>query len=93
MAGDALRVAVAPTEGERVSRTLAERGLYVTELRREEVDLETVFLELTRDQDERPGAAVVMNLVRSELLRIWSRRVVRVISGIVGASRVPRSSR
>ncbi len=54
VAGDALRVVVAPAEGERVSRTLAERGLYVTELRREEVDLETVFLELTRDQDADP---------------------------------------
>jgi ABC-2 type transport system ATP-binding protein len=53
--GGALRVAVAPTDGERVSRTLAERGLYVTELRREEVDLETVFLELTRDQGNDPG--------------------------------------
>jgi ABC-2 type transport system ATP-binding protein len=57
VAGDALRVAVAPTESERVSRTLAEHGLYVTELRREEVDLETVFLELTRDQGARPEAA------------------------------------
>ena len=57
VAGDALRVAVAPTEGERVSRTLAENGLYVTELRREEVDLETVFLELTRDQAEEPEQA------------------------------------
>jgi ABC-2 type transport system ATP-binding protein len=57
VAGDALRVAVAPSEGERVSRTLAERGLYVTELRREEVDLETVFLELTRDQGIDPEPA------------------------------------
>ena len=55
--GDALRVAVAPTESERVSRTLADRGLYVTELRREEVDLETVFLELTRDQGNDPEPA------------------------------------
>jgi ABC-2 type transport system ATP-binding protein len=55
--GDALRVAVAPTESERVSRTLAERGLYVTELRREEVDLETVFLELTRDHEQGPEVA------------------------------------
>jgi ABC-2 type transport system ATP-binding protein len=30
-----------------VTRTLAERGLYLSELRVEEVDLETVFLELT----------------------------------------------
>ena len=50
VSGDALRVNVAATEGERVSRALAERGLYVSELRPEEVDLETVFLELTRDQ-------------------------------------------
>ena len=42
---------VVATEAERVSRTLAERGLFVIELRPEEVDLETVFLELTRDQE------------------------------------------
>jgi ABC-2 type transport system ATP-binding protein len=48
-AGDALRVALAPTESERVTRALAERGLYLSELRPDEVDLETVFLELTRD--------------------------------------------
>jgi ABC-2 type transport system ATP-binding protein len=50
VSGDALRVNVAATEGERVSRALAERRLFVSELRPEEVDLETVFLELTRDQ-------------------------------------------
>src|SRR3954466_5721206 len=44
-----LRVDAPPSEAERVSRTLAERGLYVTELRPDEVDLETVFLELTSD--------------------------------------------
>ena len=49
--GDVLRVNVVATEAERVSRALAERGLFVTELRPEEVDLETVFLELTRDQE------------------------------------------
>ncbi len=49
IADDALRVSVPAAEAERVSRTLAERGLYVTELRRDEVDLETVFLELTKD--------------------------------------------
>ena len=32
-----------------MTRTLAERGLYLTELRPDEVDLETVFLELTRE--------------------------------------------
>ena len=54
---DALRVAVAPEDAERISRTLAERGLYVIELRRDEVDLETVFLELTADEpaDSVPG--------------------------------------
>jgi ABC-2 type transport system ATP-binding protein len=50
MDGDAIRADVAPAEAERVSRTLAEAGLYVTELRPDTVDLETVFLELTRDQ-------------------------------------------
>ena len=48
--GDALRVSIAPIEAERVSRTLAESGLFVTDLRPEEKDLETVFLELTRDE-------------------------------------------
>ncbi len=42
-----LHVKVVPQDAERVSRTLAEAGLYVTELRADEVDLETVFLELT----------------------------------------------
>jgi ABC-2 type transport system ATP-binding protein len=56
--GDALRVSMPATDAERVSRTLAEQGLFVTELRAEEVDLETVFLELTRDQgvDARPAS-------------------------------------
>jgi ABC-2 type transport system ATP-binding protein len=48
--GDALRVAVVPAEAERVSRTLAESGLFVTDLRPDEKDLETVFLELTKDE-------------------------------------------
>jgi ABC-2 type transport system ATP-binding protein len=47
--GDALRVHVPSTDGERVTRALAERGLFVSEIRPDEVDLETVFLELTRD--------------------------------------------
>jgi ABC-2 type transport system ATP-binding protein len=54
LADGMLRVAVAATEAERVSRTLAGRDLFVTELRPDEVDLETVFLELTRD-DEAPS--------------------------------------
>ena len=47
---DAIRADVPPAEAERVSRTLAQAGLYVTELRPDTVDLETVFLELTKDQ-------------------------------------------
>ncbi|MEA2499513.1 MAG: type transport system ATP-binding protein [Actinomycetota bacterium] len=47
----ALYVDVPPDSGALVSRALAERGLYPTELRPDEVDLETVFLELT-DQGE-----------------------------------------
>ncbi|HEX2056834.1 MAG TPA: ABC transporter ATP-binding protein [Actinomycetota bacterium] len=46
-AGDALRVAVAPKDGASVVRALAAEGLYPYELRPDEVDLETVFLELT----------------------------------------------
>jgi ABC-2 type transport system ATP-binding protein len=53
-ADDALRVSAQAADPERISRTLAERGLYVTELRPDAADLETVFLELTRDADE-PG--------------------------------------
>jgi ABC-2 type transport system ATP-binding protein len=51
MATDALHVSLPGHEAERVSRTLAAQGLFVTELRPSEVDLETVFLELTRDDD------------------------------------------
>ena len=49
-AGAALKVDLPTDQAERVSRTLAQAGLYVTELRPDEVDLETVFLELTKDQ-------------------------------------------
>ena len=48
--GSALRVDLPPRDAPRVTRALAERGLYLSELRAEEVDLETVFLELTRDE-------------------------------------------
>jgi ABC-2 type transport system ATP-binding protein len=50
---DALLVSLPPHDAELVSRTLAEHGLFVTELRPDEVDLETVFLELTRDEGSR----------------------------------------
>jgi len=46
-ADGSLMVDLAPTEAARVTRTLADRGLYLTELRPDEADLETVFLELT----------------------------------------------
>ncbi len=42
-----LRAEVGPEDGARISRTLASRGLYPSELRPDEVDLETVFLQLT----------------------------------------------
>jgi ABC-2 type transport system ATP-binding protein len=48
--GSALRVDLAPQDAARVTKALAERGLYLSELRAEEVDLETVFLQLTRDE-------------------------------------------
>ena len=42
-----LRVEVPPAEGARVSEALARQGLFPSELRPDEVDLETVFMELT----------------------------------------------
>lgn len=47
VSADGLRVAVPPREGAAIARTLAAAGLYPYELRPDEVDLETVFLELT----------------------------------------------
>jgi ABC-2 type transport system ATP-binding protein len=47
---DALHVRLHAGEASRVTRALAERGLYLSEIRPDEVDLETVFLELTKDQ-------------------------------------------
>ncbi len=49
-AGDALRVAVPPEDAASITRALAERGIYLSELRPDAVDLETVFLELTKDE-------------------------------------------
>jgi ABC-2 type transport system ATP-binding protein len=48
--GDALRVALPPGQAAAVTRTLAGQGLYVTELRPDEADLEAVFLELTAER-------------------------------------------
>ncbi|HSL11242.1 MAG TPA: ABC transporter ATP-binding protein [Actinomycetota bacterium] len=44
-----LRVNLPPDAASSVTRALAERGIYLSELRVDEADLETVFLELTRD--------------------------------------------
>ncbi len=46
----AIRADVPADQSERISRTLAQAGLYVSELRPDTVDLETVFLELTKDR-------------------------------------------
>jgi len=47
----AIRVGIPPEEGATVTRVLAERGLYLSELRPDQVDLETVFLELTKEPE------------------------------------------
>ncbi len=44
-----IRVDLPPADGARVTRALADRGLYLTEIRPDEADLETVFLQLTSD--------------------------------------------
>jgi len=48
--GDRLLVQVPPDQGARVTEVLAAARLYVSELRPEEIDLETVFLELTEGE-------------------------------------------
>ena len=45
--GEHLRVSLPPVEAETVTRALAQKELYLTELRPEEVSLEAVFLDLT----------------------------------------------
>ena len=45
--GDALLVALPPEDAARVTQTLARKKLFLTELRPQEISLETVFLELT----------------------------------------------
>jgi ABC-2 type transport system ATP-binding protein len=49
---DALTVQAGPEAAERISQALGSRGIWVTELRPIEADLETVFLELTRADGE-----------------------------------------
>jgi ABC-2 type transport system ATP-binding protein len=55
VANGTIRVGIDPGQAARVSRTLAEHGLYVSELRAEEADLESVFLELTKDPEAVPA--------------------------------------
>jgi ABC-2 type transport system ATP-binding protein len=50
LAGDALHVDLPPGEAAAVSKALAGEGLYVTELRPDEADLESVFLALTAER-------------------------------------------
>jgi ABC-2 type transport system ATP-binding protein len=49
---DGLRVEIDPARAADISRSLAAHGLFVSELRPDEADLETVFLQLTRDERE-----------------------------------------
>jgi ABC-2 type transport system ATP-binding protein len=53
--GSVIRVQTEPARSAEVNRVLAGEGLYLSELRTEEADLETVFLELTATpEDTRP---------------------------------------
>ena len=51
---DTIRVDVGPDRGAEVTRVLAAAGIYLSELRPVAVDLETVFLELTKDEGLAP---------------------------------------
>jgi ABC-2 type transport system ATP-binding protein len=53
---DVIRVAIPATDASKITKTLASKRLYVSELRPEEVSLEDVFLELTGGIDD--GGAV-----------------------------------
>jgi len=52
----ALRVSLPASEGARITEILASRGMFLSELRPEEVSLETVFLELTQGLGSEAGA-------------------------------------
>jgi ABC-2 type transport system ATP-binding protein len=53
---DHLRVSLPLSESARVTEVLARRGLYLSELRPEEISLETVFLELTQEAKQEQGS-------------------------------------
>jgi ABC-2 type transport system ATP-binding protein len=55
--GDHLRIDLPADRAAEVTRALADRGLYLTELRPEAVSLEDVFLELTREPSEPPAGS------------------------------------
>jgi ABC-2 type transport system ATP-binding protein len=52
--GEMLRVDRPPEDAAAVTKALADEAIYLTELRPDEADLETVFLELTADKPEEP---------------------------------------
>lgn len=49
---DVIRVAIDPAQASHIARALAGKGLFPSELRPEEADLEAVFLALTQDHME-----------------------------------------
>jgi ABC-2 type transport system ATP-binding protein len=55
-AGGLLRVAAAPADGARVTKLLADAGLYVNELRPDAVSLEDLFLSITGRETEEVAA-------------------------------------
>jgi ABC-2 type transport system ATP-binding protein len=52
--GDRILIQLPAEDAARVTEVLADARMYVSELRPEEVDLETVFLELTRSEPTEP---------------------------------------
>ena len=55
VAGDRVRVDGPASDGSKVTRALAEAGLYLSELRADELDLESIFLELTESPSKEVG--------------------------------------
>ena len=61
-----LRVVAAEPDAGKITRTLADAGIYLTELRPEEISLEAVFLELTGgERSDRPHPRRVAQGVQS----------------------------
>jgi ABC-2 type transport system ATP-binding protein len=56
--GGSISVKLAADRASSITETLANQGLYLSELRPLEADLETVFLELTQDPAAQPGMDV-----------------------------------